>query len=171
MKAITVPQPDASLTAAAVRTVEVRPQPAPKSLVGQWIGIHSGKSPITRLSLAAWSDETRDAVRQLHPEIIGIGGGAWLGGIAAALPYGRMVATARLADVGQIITWAERPGERFICRTRYGAKFDLVNDGLSNYLLDRWVWLLADIEPLPEPIPVRGRPGIWEWEPKNGGTG
>ena len=159
MKAITVPQPDASLIAAKVRTAGVRPQPPPESLVGQRIGLHSGKSPVTRLGVAAWSEEMRDAVRQLHPEI------------AAVLPYGRMVATARLADVGQIITWVERPGERFICRTRYGAKFDLVNDGLSNYLLDRWVWLFADIEQLPDPIPVRGRPGIWEWDPKSEGMG
>ena len=168
MKAITVPQPDASLTATGIRTSDVRTRPAPQSLVGQRIGIHSGKAPITHLDLAAWSDETRDAVRRLYPEIFDLDGELRISSVAAALPQGCVVATARLADVGQIITWAEYPGERLICRTPYGAKFDVVNDGLSNYLLDRWVWLFADIESLPEPIPSRGRPGIWEWTPADG---
>jgi hypothetical protein len=29
----------------------------------------------------------------------------------------------------------------------------------------RWAWLLADIEPLDEPVPAKGRQGIWEWTP------
>lgn len=29
----------------------------------------------------------------------------------------------------------------------------------------RWAWQLADPEPLPEPIPMVGRQGVWRWQP------
>lgn len=28
----------------------------------------------------------------------------------------------------------------------------------------RYAWLLADVEALAEPVPARGRQGLWEWE-------
>ena len=28
----------------------------------------------------------------------------------------------------------------------------------------RWAWLLTDVERFAEPIPARGRQGIWNWE-------
>jgi len=28
----------------------------------------------------------------------------------------------------------------------------------------RWAWLLADIKPLDEPVPAKGKQGIWEWD-------
>jgi hypothetical protein len=33
----------------------------------------------------------------------------------------------------------------------------------GDYSPGRFAWLLADIKPLPEPIPARGRQGLWQW--------
>jgi hypothetical protein len=32
----------------------------------------------------------------------------------------------------------------------------------------RYAWDLKDINPLPHPIPARGRPGLWDWLPPEG---
>ena len=29
----------------------------------------------------------------------------------------------------------------------------------------RWAWRIEEIEALPEPVPARGKQGIWEWTP------
>ncbi len=36
-------------------------------------------------------------------------------------------------------------------------------DPFGDFRHGRWAWLLADIEPLAEPVPVRGHQGLWEW--------
>ena len=35
---------------------------------------------------------------------------------------------------------------------------------LGDYSPGRWVWVLANPMPFPEPIPARGALGLWEWE-------
>lgn len=34
---------------------------------------------------------------------------------------------------------------------------------LGDFTPGRWGWLLTDVEPLPEPIPAKGKQGVWEW--------
>ena len=33
----------------------------------------------------------------------------------------------------------------------------------GDYSPGRWAWMLADVEPLNEPIPCLGHQGLWEW--------
>lgn len=33
----------------------------------------------------------------------------------------------------------------------------------GDYAPGRWAWLLEDVHALPQPIPVRGALGLWEW--------
>jgi hypothetical protein len=34
----------------------------------------------------------------------------------------------------------------------------------GNYSSGRYAWLLANIEMVPSPIPMRGALGLWEWK-------
>ena len=33
----------------------------------------------------------------------------------------------------------------------------------GDYSPGRWAWRIGNVEALPEPVPVRGWQGIWEW--------
>ena len=35
----------------------------------------------------------------------------------------------------------------------------------GDYSPGRWAWRIEDVVALPEPVPARGRQGIWEWTP------
>ena len=98
-----------------------------------------------------------------------------------------VVATAVLADAGRVTT--RLPIERelmdleayeqlngflppdsasAICGCDRGfakGSFNVWDDGLGDYSAGRWVWLLEDIQPLPQPIPAKGHQGFWNWEP------
>ena len=39
-----------------------------------------------------------------------------------------------------------------------------LEEELGDYSPGRWVWVLANPKPFPEPIPARGALGLWEWE-------
>jgi hypothetical protein len=34
----------------------------------------------------------------------------------------------------------------------------------GDYAPGRYAWILDDIQPLPEPIPAKGKQGLWEWK-------
>ena len=34
----------------------------------------------------------------------------------------------------------------------------------GNFARGRYAWILGDVRPLPEPIPAKGRQGLWRWE-------
>ena len=67
----------------------------------------------------------------------------------AFLPLGAVVGTGVTTD---------------FCRTELIAP-DLPASELAfgDYSPGRWAWRIEDVEALPEPIPARGRQGIWEW--------
>lgn len=64
-----------------------------------------------------------------------------------ALPLGCVVATCTLADVV--------PAAK--------ALPDTVDRMLGDFTPGRFAWLLADVQPLPVPVPARGSLGLWEW--------
>ena len=63
------------------------------------------------------------------------------------LPYGEVVAVARLADAVQCPSERVRPNA-------YG-----------DFSRGRWAWILEDVHALKEPVSVRGRQGVWLWPP------
>ncbi len=67
-----------------------------------------------------------------------------LGG--ADLPLGAIVAVARIVDV--------LPVEQLVV-------LDERERAFGNYATGRYGWLLADVVPLPVPIPCRGALGLW----------
>jgi hypothetical protein len=106
------------------------------------------------------------------------------------LPLGAVVATANLVDVLPIHSYTSRepqsPDGRYLLHEVGGrgvsvlAMFDADGTGLpthdgrwpdyrddlpwGDFTPGRWAWLLADVRKLAEPIPARGRQGLWEWD-------
>jgi len=72
-----------------------------------------------------------------------------------ALPLGAVLAVCRLVDVRPITktTWASLLAEGRGDELEFG-----------DFTPGRYAWFLADVRPLPAPIPARGRLGLWEWE-------
>jgi hypothetical protein len=70
--------------------------------------------------------------------------------LPAALPMAAIVAVARLA---QCAPTTNRAGQACAAHP-----LDLE---FGDWSEGRFAWLLTDVVPLPEPIPVRGLPGIW----------
>lgn len=74
------------------------------------------------------------------------------------LPRGAIVARAVLRD-------CERTEEAAITISQADARWWGLEHLYGDYAPGRWAWFLSEIEPLAEPVFVRGALGLWEWEP------
>ena len=173
MKALTLPQPTASLLAGGSKTFEALDWTPPPDVVGQRIAICAAKAPITSLEMAGWSDSLTAAVRDVAPEAFDFTERPQLArNLTGALPRGAVVATARLVLAGRV-TRAPDPtdpeyGHYVLCQTPDGAMFHVRDDQISVYGEGRWVWLFDDVEAFDEPIAASGRHGLWDWTPPDG---
>ena len=199
MRAVTLPQPHATLIALGVQTIHTSTRRAPSSVVGERIAIHAGaKKP------RSWSQE---AVRSL-PVPMKWGGDRHEPGEGLTieehaplpvgfheyktwLPLGAVVATARLTACLPIVGSAESdhlcgplstphdPNEWIEAARPQDLTYHYFDGSLSSEDTDssisdqgpfadfspgRWAWMLDDPQPLDEPVPAKGRPGLWEWE-------
>lgn len=90
----------------------------------------------------------------------------------ATLPRGKIVALVELVDC--VPTRADWKGdddspwvevELLSGETlRVPPDVDSQERAFGDYSPGRYAWLLANVRPLPEPIPARGMPGLWRWE-------
>lgn len=80
------------------------------------------------------------------------------------LPTGVIVATCRLVGCFRIT-------RSLSYRLETGEGIELTERELvfGDYEPGRYGWLLADAKALPEPIPARGRLGLWDWDNDNAG--
>ena len=153
MKAISLHQPWASLIAVGVKTVETRTWKPPVGLVGQRIAIHASKGHGDGM---AFTPEEWTAVMELC-------GDRW----PNPMPRGCVVATARLADVGQVRQTTPRTiimdnKEYVECWFNHGWE-GVEADPYGDFSVGRWLWFLEDVEPVTPPVPEKGRQGFWEW--------
>lgn len=123
--ALTVWQPMAWAIAAGHKTVENRSWAPPQRAVGQWIAIHAGKR---------WHQDHADQIRDL----LGIDVPA-----RAALPFGAIVAVARLAGA-----------------VREGETGPLADYAASPFFSGPIGWALCEVLPL-EPVRCPGAQGLW----------
>jgi hypothetical protein len=100
-------------------------------------------------------------------------------------PLGAVVATCTLADVVPIVTGRsrsilleertlvvreERPpwssASTLTAWVEIGARGEKVTDQLpfGDFTPGRYAWLLTDITPC-DPVPAKGRQGLWNWQP------
>ena len=135
------------LIAEGVKTSETRSWAAPRGLWGTTIGIHAAKRP-------ARLDECEGLV---HSALIQVGifgerhgpglsdtiDSAWA---LDALPYGAVVATARLEGCYQVTaTRCEEDGTRLVqIIMPAGHRHAMIDDGLGDYSVGRWVWILTE---------------------------
>ena len=187
MKAITLHQPWASLVALGVKTIETRSWPT--KYRGP-LAIHAGKGrPLmpNRLGVFGvghhrirYADHVDEGYTLARTD-----GRADEHGITVnptwQLPLGAVVATCTLVDVVPIVAdrlneqthvshgvggWSRR-GDLYL--DTYTAGRGTTTKVVSNqypygdFSPGRYAWLLDQIEPLAEPVPAKGRQGLWEW--------
>lgn len=157
MKAITIRQPWAQMIAWGWKRFETRSyrplsamdaiQPGARTLA-----IHAGGS---------WNSTTRAFCNMIPTRAAEIRGEdpddyrLDPAGLEIQYPPGVIVATAVLGRVLKI--GRDLPGE-----------ITALENFLGDYDPGRYAWELTDIRELEEPIPAKGRLGIWDWSPPEG---
>lgn len=185
MRAITLWQPWASLIAEGAKTIETRPFPHPwRSAVGERVAIHAAARVPTYHECpagAVFYDGIGDLMFGLHEPFTeeqqvtrGLPADGDLHGFP--LPLGAFLATALLTAVVPI---GDRWAEGLLPAGCYARVIDdtivqLVDTDphrrpvlhpnqrqYGDFTPGRWALLFADVERLPEPVPARGRQGLW----------
>lgn len=139
LKAITLWQPWASLVAAGVKRNETRSWAT--SYRGP-LAIHAAKcTPAWVWELINKDPDLRELMSRAfgHHDV-------------AKLPSGVLLCTTDL--------WACVPVDEMAI-----GELSETEKLCGNYSSGRFAWCLKDAKPLPEPIPARGRQGLWEWQP------
>ena len=152
MYAITLHQPWATLITLGVKNVETRSWPTPKRLLGQVIAIHAGKRVVRRPG---------DRIElELRTRL----GEEW----SRAIPAGAVVATATLSGMARVTNVDLTSGHAVHeAGTEMGCAVGAARteiDPWGDFSAGRWLWFLADVEALPEPIPAVGRQSLWRWD-------
>lgn len=131
--ALTLIQPWASLIAIGANRVETR----------EWSTIYRGPLAI-HAGLAFSIEQGRLLVSQPWRGVLNKAGIH----LPSQLPRGSIVAVCRLIDVVRAETIAEtlEPNELIF----------------GDFNAGRYAWILADVQPLRQPIRTRGQPGLWD---------
>lgn len=169
MKALTIWQPWASLIACGAKRYETR------SWATKYrgaIAIHAATKDPNKLP-GAVKEELERAVRELfNAEKCQSSPWRWL-------PTGAVIATAELVNVWHIV-YHPGPDVNQARHIDIGAE-SLTEDkhdphfgdyfvpaekeiGLGDWTPGRYAWELANVKILPEPIPVKGKQGLWNFE-------
>lgn len=178
MKALTLHQPWASLIAARYKTIETRPW---ATRYRGPLAIHAGVRPMRDAHDCHGDADCFcpgvDGIPEALVAPFEIAELCAVHGALASERAGCIVATCELADVVAVdsIRWFEdkwgptsepfgwkqlqvirppEPADTFVCETELP---------FGDFTPGRFAWLLSDIEPLAEPVPARGRQGLWEW--------
>ena len=142
MKALTLTQPWATLVALEAKRIETRSWCT--SYRGP-LAIHAAKGMTKAATSLCWKEPFRTAL-----EAGGYKPGDGTVPNPFRLPLGAVIAVAVLIDI-QSITLENRPTE-----PEYS---------FGDYAPGRCAWMLQNVYRLPDPIPARGRLGLWEWIP------
>jgi activating signal cointegrator 1 len=180
MKALTLTQPWATLVAIGAKKIETR----------SWrtdyrgpLAIHAAKGfPAKFRNLVNWSAEepfasvlkgvlweSRPAVMVWHGQEIP---GTRYIEYPDRLHLGCVIATCQLIYCVEIQNHRPSYGSRAVKngdRTDFFIKeFDIPPDepefSFGDYTPGRYAWILADIKPLPQPLPAKGSLRLWDWD-------
>lgn len=169
MKALTIQQPWASLMASGDKLYETRSWPT--KYRGP-IAIHAGKQidpDVFQFLLCELATMDQLIECGMTPETL------------KELPRGAIIATADLVNVWRIV---RRPGinvnkAKHIPLGAESLSTDKHAPDFADYFvptekeiaLGHWIpgnyaWELQNVKILPEPIPAKGKQGLWNWEPE-----
>lgn len=144
MKALSLYQPWASLVALGLKRMETR----------SWATPYRG--PLAIAASKRFPAEARELCAEWPfyeaLELDGIT--SW-----RQLPTGVVIATCTL--VACVPTQVVIKG---LHDARGRFPFTAHEDAFGDFSAGRYAWLLADVVKLPEPVPVRGSLGLWEWD-------
>jgi activating signal cointegrator 1 len=155
MKAITLHQPWATLVAIRAKQIETR------SWNTQYRGklaIHAGKNTkYVNMKSRDYLCDEEPFYSILMTEM------AWKNN---PLPLGCIVAVCELVDTKQIDEVISFPACKSYTNVDRKCKYILTDQerAFGDYSVGRFMWLLDNIQILPEPIPAKGSMGFWEWE-------
>lgn len=148
MKAISILQPWASLIAIGAKKIETRSRP---TRYRGPLAIHAAKD---RRHWEIAHDEPFRSVlmeaRLFRQD---------------DLPYGCIIATCNLVDCVKIIGRTSIDGKIVAAQLADGREVTGNELAFGDYTPGRFALMLEDVKMLPEPIPVRGQQGLWNWEP------
>ena len=151
MKALTIMQPHATLIAEGVKDKETRGRRPPDKLIGERFAIHAGMKEPPAAFPEAFPD-VHNAMWDVYGE------SNW----PDIIPYGAIVATARLAFAGRVVTHGRAWVTYFNDDSGEHGRVEL--DPFGDYAPGRWIWFLDEVRKLDEPYAIRGKQGFWEWE-------
>lgn len=168
------------------KTIETRPWPAPKSLIGQRIAIHAAAKPPPNALNVGPFQVLRPRGTKPHLANFADDGRPWsFADRVDRLPLGAVVGTAVLADCVPMVepnadytedghdavpplleVHGDDPWKLTLWDAASWPSEHDVTDQLpfGHFAPGRWAWLLTDAERFAEPIPATGRQGIWNWE-------
>ena len=154
MKAITIWQPEATLTALGEKRLETRTWRLPEKMVGARVAIHAALRPLPQELLLAdpERDSSKWAVARWILEMR-------LGDAWRELPRGAVVATARLQAAGPADELLNQNGH--LRSDAYGAPDEV---WLGDFSAGHWAWRLVDVVRLQDDdvVSVTGRQRFWE---------
>ncbi len=149
MKAITLYQPWATLVAIGAKQIETRSW---NTAYRGPLAIHAGKNTkYLRGDDRIIEDKYfREAFEDIH--------------LPMGLPLGSIVATCNLVHVRVMDEAIVFPA----CKSYVHQKREWLlterERAFGYYAIGRFMWLLDDIQILPQPIPAKGSMGFWEWD-------
>lgn len=158
MKALTIWQPWASLIMAGAKPYEFRGWRAPRSIVGQRIVIHAAARRMDRVEalglLNTLMERDYDEVGRIFAAMTCLDAEKAETVLNEALAFDPPLA----AGLGTAILGEPRNGLDIAAEFGVPRANDSERDEHAN-----WGWPLTDIEVWPEPIPMRGAQGFWNW--------
>lgn len=140
MKAITIHQPFAELIARGIKTIETRPW---KTLHRGPIAIHAGAKSFRQVDELYWGTALQGAPYQAMAILA-----AKFGMSSGSYKRGSVIAIAELVGIEPIF--------RDACPSK-------ANRDFGDFTPGRWAWHLDNVRRLKQPVPARGKQGLWEW--------
>ena len=141
MKALSLYQPWATLTAAGAKRIETR----------SWSTRYRGPLAIHATSVHRAAERLVVGLSPFTRVLTAITAAQTQVEILSRLPHGVILATANLVDC--------LPIEVILNRIKLSDQ----ELAFGDFAIGRFGWLFEDVMPLPDPIPAIGRQGLWEW--------
>lgn len=145
MKALTLTQPWATLVAIRAKPVETR----------SWTTPYRGP-----LAIHAAKGFPREAIELCFEQPFVSSLPAASIALPSELPRGAVIAVCRLAGCFRI---TDQDRDDYELATGEHIVLSATDFAFGDFTPGRFGWLLADVQPLPEPIPARGALGLWDW--------
>lgn len=159
MKAITIKQPYASLIACGAKRIETRSW---KTNYRGKLAIHAGMKP------AKIPNELKNYIDDVffydHPIHISFPGYFADGALQCdELPLGQIIAIADLVDCAKVVDYHKALNHPIIERGWSDHGLTENEFLFGNYELGRYAWILDNVKPI-EPVEIKGKQGLWNWE-------